>query len=96
MFNARYGLLAVALTAILGASQAAQANCSYHVATYSCLQPLHPPVPSTSEPTSATARALSTVGTPGLYGNWGNGYDVRVYLGGNGTGYQAFPWQAHE
>jgi len=40
-----------------------------------------------------TSANLPTVGTPGLYQNWGNGYDVRVYLHTNGTGHQNFRWQ---
>ncbi len=35
---------------------------------------------------------MPTVCTPGLYKNWGNGNDVRVYQYQNGTGYQEFQW----
>ena len=52
----------------------------------------HLPEPG-AQTLTPTSRNLPTVGTPGIYRNWGNGYDVRVYLYENGTGYQPFPWQ---
>ncbi len=69
----------------------AEAFCSRSTAdvTILCPHPVPYPGPKHLTPTS---RNMATVGTPGLYKNWGNGYDVRVYLGGNGTGYQEFDW----
>lgn len=81
---------ALALTAA-GFATTAEAFCTKARADVSILCPTPVPYPGPKHLTP-TSRGMATVGTPGLYENWGNGYDVQVYLGGNGTGYQDFPW----
>ncbi len=91
MTHARLGLAALAGLAVLASATTAQAFCTNRTADIWILCPN--PVPYTGKKTlTETSRNLPTVGTPGLYKNWGNGYDVRVYLHGNGTGYQEFHW----
>ena len=92
MRSTRFRLLAAAAFAVLGTANSAQAICSNNWAdvTITCPQPK--PFTGPKHLTD-TSRNMPTVGTPGLYKNWGNGYDVRVYLGGNGTGGQKFHWQ---
>ncbi|MDF0600119.1 hypothetical protein P1J78_05190 [Psychromarinibacter sp. C21-152] len=83
----------LAAAAVMAASAtAANAICTNRWAdvTITCPNPVPYTGPKTLTPTS---RNMPTVGTPGLYRNWGNGYDVRVYLHSNGTGYQDFHWQ---
>lgn len=69
----------------------AQAFCtpSWADVTILCPQPVPYPGPKILTPTS---RSMPTVGTAATYRNWANGRDVRVYLHGNGTGYQDFQW----
>ncbi len=82
--------LVVGATA-LGIATTAHAFCTPQRAdvTITCPKPVPYPGPKYLTPTS---RHMPTVGTPGLYRNWGNGYDVRVYLYQHGTGYQDFQW----
>ena len=92
MRYARFGLPAAIALAVMASANTAQAICSNKWADVTITCPN--PVPYTGPKTlTETSRNLPTVGTPGLYKNWGNGYDVRVYLYKNGTGYQPFHWQ---
>lgn len=76
---------------VAGFATTAEAFCTDSRADVRTLCP-HPVPYSGPKRLTPTSRGMPTVGTPGLYKNWGNGYDVRVYLGRNGTGYQDFPW----
>lgn len=86
-----FGATALLATLILGYATTANAICSpaWADVTSTCPQPVPYPGPKYLTPTS---RNMPTVGTPGLYKNWGNGYDVRVYMSQNGTGQQQFQW----
>ncbi|MDJ0639796.1 MAG: hypothetical protein QNJ20_13245 [Paracoccaceae bacterium] len=92
MGYSRFGLPAAIALAVMGTTDTAQAVCSnsYADVTITCPNPVPYSGARTLTPTS---RNLPTVGTPGLYKNWGNGYDVRVYLYKNGTGFQPFHWE---
>ena len=92
MRYARFGLPAAVMLAVMASANTAQAICSNNWAdvTITCPNPVPFTVPKIL---TETSRNLPTVGTPGLYKNWGNGYDVRVYLYKNGTGHQPFHWQ---
>ena len=92
MRSTRFRILAVAAVAVITAGSTAQAFCSNNWADVTKTCPKSKPFTGPKHLTE-TSRNLPTVGTPGLYKNWGNGYDVRVYLGGNGTGGQKFHWQ---
>ncbi len=92
MRYARFGLPTAFAVALLALANTAQATCTNKYADVTIFCPN--PVPYTGARTyTSTSRNLPTVGTPGLYKNWGNGYDVRVYRYKNGTGYQPFHWQ---
>ncbi len=87
----KLGILPAIVVASFATVTPAHATCTnkYADVTITCPNP----VPYTGARLyTPTSRNLPTVGTPGLYKNWGNGYDVRVYLYKNGTGYQEFPW----
>ena len=91
MFTTRLGAALLAAGAIIASTTGAHAICTNKWADVTITCPT--PVPYTGEKTlTATSANVPTVGTPGLYKNWGNGYDVRVYLHQNGTGYQEFHW----
>lgn len=87
----KLGAITICALSILASGSAAYAFCTPSRADVSilCPQPVPYPGPKHLTPTS---RNMPTVGTPGLYKNWGNGKDVRVYLGHHGTGYQEFQW----
>jgi len=88
----RFGAVALLSLSAAVTASSAHAICTNKWADVTLTCPR--PVPYTGPKTlTDTSRNLPTVGTPGLYKNYGNGYDVRVYLHGNGTGYQKFPWQ---
>lgn len=91
MKRAKLGSIAIMAATFLASASAANAFCSPNWAdvTKLCPQPVPYPGPKHLTPTS---RNMPTVGTPGLYKNWGNGYDVRVYQYQNGTGRQQFMW----
>lgn len=92
MVNAKSRLFIAMVVSMAATTTNAQVLCTPARAdvTALCPQPVPYPGPKTLTPTSQN---MPTVGTPGLYKNYGSGYDVRVYLGGNGTGYQNFIWQ---
>ncbi|MCP3969084.1 MAG: hypothetical protein GY717_01935 [Rhodobacteraceae bacterium] len=91
MITANTRLFAATVVSAIAITTGAQAFCTNKWADVTILCPY--PVPYTGPKTlTATSANMPTVGTPGLYKNWGNGYDVRVYLHGNGTGYQDFHW----
>ena len=92
MQSTRFRILAAAVAVVLASGSIAQAFCSNNWADVTKTCPKTKPFTGPKHLTE-TSRNLPTVGTPGLYKNWGNGYDVRVYLGGNGTGGQKFHWQ---
>ena len=88
----RFGAVAAVAIAAISAGSSAHAICTNKWADVTITCPK--PVPYTGPKTlTETSRNLPTVGTPGLYKNWGNGYDVRVYRFKNGTGFQKFRWQ---
>ena len=92
MIYTKLGVIVAVGIFSLALATGAQAFCSNKWADVTILCPQ--PVPYTGpKKLTETSRNLPTVGTPGLYKNWGNGYNVRVYLHKNGTGYQEFPWQ---
>jgi hypothetical protein len=92
MLNSKLGFAAVLTASILAMTTTAQAFCSPQWADVTILCPSPVPYPGTKTLTD-TSRNMPTVGTPGTYKNYGWGYDVQVYLSGNGTGYQDFPWR---
>ena len=91
MITARTRIFAATVVSAIAMTTSAQALCTNKWAdvTVTCPKPVPYTGPKKLTETSAN---MPTVGTPGLYKNWGNGYDVRVYLYQNGTGYQEFPW----
>ncbi|MDJ0824717.1 MAG: hypothetical protein QNJ16_04370 [Rhodobacter sp.] len=92
MTNARFGVAAAVAVAVLGAAPAAHAFCTDKWADVTILCPK--PVPYQGKKTlTETSRNLPVSPGPGLYRNYGWGYDVRVYAYGNGTGYQNFWWE---
>lgn len=92
MGNTKLRNLIAATAAVLATTTGAQAFCSNNWADVSITCPK--PVPFTGpKKLTDTSRNMATVGKPGLYKNWGNGYDVQVYLHTNGTGHQNFHWQ---
>ena len=94
MLHTKLGFAAVLAASILAMSSSAQAFCSPNWADVTILCPS--PVPYAGKKTlTDTSRDMPTVGKPGLYKNYGSGYDVRVYLSKNGTRYQEFPWRAN-
>ena len=89
--HTKSGLFAAAIASLLLSANTAHALCTDRWADVTILCPT--PVPYTGpKKLTPTSRSMPTVGTPGLYHNYGNGYDVQVYLGHNGTGYQDFNW----
>ena len=92
MVHAKSGLVIAMVVFVTATATNAQVLCSAKRADISALCPQ--PVPYTGpKKLTPTSRNMPTVGTPGLYKNYGSGYDVRVFLGHNGTGYQNFSWQ---
>lgn len=88
----RLSLFSVTAAATMAFAPAAQAFCSNNWADVTILCPN--PVPFTGpKKLTPTSRHLPTKGKPGIYKNYTNAGDVRVYLGGNGTGYQDFHWE---
>jgi len=74
---------------VIASISVAQAFCTPNRADVSilCPQPVPYPGPKYLTPTS---RNLATVGTPSLYKNWGNGYDLQVYQSTRSGGRQQF------
>ena len=92
MKYAKYGVAALFSVSAMMTGTTAHAICSNNWADVTITCPK--PVPFTGpKKLTDTSRNLPTVGTPGTYKNYGNGYDVKVYLHGNGTGHQKFYWQ---
>jgi len=92
MKHSIYGFSCALVVSILAMTTSAQASCTPKWADVTIFCPAPVPYPGPKKLTD-TSRNMPTVGTPGLYRNWGSGYDVRVYLGHHGTGYQAFWWE---
>jgi len=86
------GFFAALVVSAFGMTTQAQAFCSAAWADVTILCPQPVPYPGPKKLTD-TSRNMPTVGTPGLYHNWGSGYDVRGYLDSHGTGYQPFWWE---
>lgn len=93
IFSKSGRVLAAALLLAGTTSTASACGNAWSDVTILCPYPAPWTGPKTLTPTS---RHMPTVGTPGTYRNWGNGYDVKVYLHGNDTGYQPFHWQKAE
>lgn len=92
MVHAKSRVFIALVVSMAATTTNAQLFCSPKWADVSMLCPQPVPYPGPKDLTPA-AQQMPTVGTPGLYKNYGSGYDVRVYLGKNGTGYQKFRWQ---
>ncbi|WP_152912396.1 hypothetical protein [Candidatus Rhodobacter oscarellae] len=88
----KFGLVLATGVAFFASAHTAHAFCTDSRADVSILCPKPVPFRGKKDLTE-TSRNLPTVGTPGVYKNYGNGYDVRVYLYQNGTGHQPFHWE---
>lgn len=90
MYIGKTAVYAAMTLAFVMAAPAANARCNdaWNDVTWWCKDPK--PWKGAKHLTD-TSRNLPTVGSPGVYSGYGNGYSVRVVKHGHGAGYQELP-----